>query len=290
MQIALIVLCTLFVMLLCYPLMLRSQTISDQFYRMGIIFDEVRKSGNVWKAIIEIIKPYMGNKLIDRFDQLLRVAGRPGNRTAEELILIYAGIVVALLIVAFQLENAKEQAFALALMYPLAQISRLRKAKLKRQMEAEEATRIAKRQLILMLEQKIPVVEALEMMSKDQPGHFGETFRKHVDSINKDGKSLRAAMKEFREDYETRALTELCLALELSDEKSAEALADNIRRQTTDENNRMDEIVDSKQESGKNNMLLVVAVAVGWTFVGVIFFGFIGFKDNFQGAGGFLNF
>ncbi|MGP3788213.1 type II secretion system F family protein [Paenibacillus sp. 1A_MP2] len=290
MQLAIILLSVLFTLFLCYPLMLRSQTVSDQFYRMGLVFEEVRKSGNVWKAIIEIIKPYMGNKLIDRFDRLLRVAGRPGNRTAEELILVYAGIVVVLVIVAFQLENAKEQAFALALMYPLVQISRLRKAKLKRQIEAEEATRIAKRQLILMLEQKIPVVEALEMISKDQPGHFGETFRKYVEAIDKDGKSLRAAMKEFREDYETRALTELCLALELSDEKSAEALADMIRRQTTDENNRIDEIVDSKQESGKNNMLIVVAAAVAWTFAGVLFFGFIGFKDNFQGAGGFLNF
>lgn len=279
-----------FSMLLSYPLLRRSPVISDQFYKIGKTFEEMKSTGQWWKIFIEILKPYMGKKLVSRFDQLLRVAGRPGNRTAEELLVLYTAGVVVFVTVATQLENAKEAAIILALMFPMLQISRLRKTKLRRQLEAEEATRIMKRQFILMLEQKVPVMEALDMLSKDQPGHFGETFRNYVESINEGNVSLREGMRNFRDDYETRSLTELCMALELSDEKSAEALADMVRRQTKDENNRVDELVESKTESGKNSMMIVVAVAVAWTFVGVVFFGVIGFKDNFQGAGGFLNF
>lgn len=277
-------------LILCYPLLLRNIEFSDKVYRIKKAYAGMRESGENWNHFIKLISPKMNAGIVTKFDSFLRVAGRPGNRSAVELLILYSGTAIGLSLVATQLQEAKVEMVILALLFPAVQINRLNKKRLRRKMEAEEATRVMKRQLILMLQQKIPIVEALEMLSKDEPGTFGETFRNYMRSVSDREISLRTAMKEFRQDFEAQALTEMCLAIELSDEKSLETLADTIHRQTVDENKRIDDLLSNKNDATKNSMYVVVAVAAVWSVVGALYFGWFGFKDYFQGAGGFLFF
>lgn len=290
MQLIIIILAALFFFILCYPLLLLNTGFSDMVFRIKKSYKAMRESEQNWDYFIRLISPRMESSFITKFDNFLRVSGRPGNRSAVELLFIYCGITVALCLTATQLREAKVEMVILAFLVPYLQFSKLNKKRVRRQMEAEEATRIMKRQLILLLQQKVPVVEALEMLAKDEPGHFGETFREYMRAVSDREISLRTAMKEFRQDYDTQALTEMCLAIELSDEKSLETLADTIYKQTVDENNRTEDLLKSKSEATQNQMYMVVTVAVVWSLGGSLYFGWFGFKDYFQGAGGFLNF
>lgn len=290
----LIIFCGLSVLLvlaLAYPLLNKNTEISDRFYMLRESYRRIAVEGKnkQWVFAIKTVSPYMNKWMLGRLDRLLRLSGRKSGRTAEETLALYVLTVVPMMVVAWQLPNAKVQASILALFYPVIHMRGLMSRMQRRQIEAEEATRFMKRQLVLVLRQNVPVIEALHMMADDHPGEFGETFRKYLQQV-KDGKPLREAMKEFREEYETRSLDDLCLAVELSDLKTPEMLSEQLYNQTLDENARVDEFIDKKQESSKGMMLLVVAVAFVWTLALILYFAYYGFIDYFRGGGGFLNF
>ncbi|MFD2328751.1 type II secretion system F family protein [Cohnella sp. GCM10020058] len=294
MDLSLVLICGLFVLfvfILSYPLLVKNTEISDRFYMLRESYRKIAVDGKnkQWMFAVQRLTPYMHKKLLGQLDRLLRLSGRSSGRSAEEMLLIYVLTVVPLMVLATQLENAKIQAMIVALFYPALHIRRLITRKNRRQLEAEEATRFMKRQLVLILQQNIPVVEALHMMADDHPGEFGVTFRKYLQQID-DGRSLREAMKDFREEYETRSLDDLCLAIELADQKSPEMLAEQLYLQTQDENARVDEFIDKKKESSKGMMLLVVGISFVWTLGLIIYFAWYGFIDYFRGGGGFLNF
>ncbi|MFC5402931.1 type II secretion system F family protein [Cohnella soli] len=285
-----ILLSLLFVFLAALPLLNRNTQISDRFYSILLAYRNTSAEGKNrgWIFTVNSISPYMNKWLIGRLDRMLRLAGRKSGRTAEETLVIYAASVIPLLLLASQLEHAKTQAMIMALGYPIIQIRRLMTKGSRRQLEAEEATRFLKRQLALNLRQKIPTMDALWMMAKDHPGEFGETFRGYLEQIE-DGKPLRQAMKEFRSEYETRSLDDLCFALELSDTKTPEILANQIERQAMDENARVDEFIEKKRDSSKTTMLLIVGLSFVLTIAILVFFASYGFADYFRGGGGFLN-
>lgn len=289
--ILIVILVVVFILILAYPLVIKDTQVSDQFYMVLKLFRKISAEGKnrQWKFYVQGISPYMNRWAIGKLDRLIRLAGRPSGRTAEEMLIINVVIVVIALLAASQLENARIQGMILALGYPILSISRLKTKKDRRQLEAEEATRFLKRQLVLVLRQQVPVMEALRMMTRDQPGNYGETFRDYLDQVD-DGKSLRMAMKGLREEYETRALDDLCLAVELSDLKSPEMLAEQLYLQTLDENARVDEFIEKKRDSTKGMMMLVVGVSFIWTLAVCVFFAYFGFTDYFRGSGGFFNF
>jgi Flp pilus assembly protein TadB len=289
----LIVACLLSVLLVfvvAMPFLLRNTNFSDQVYILLKSYRRMTAAGGHRPVmfIVQSLKPYMSKWALRKLERLLRLSGKSG-RTAEELFLYYILVMFPTLFIASQLQHAKIQAMILAFGVPLLHIRRLYSAAIKRQLEAEEATRFLKRQLVLVLRQNVPVMDALDMMANGHPGEFGETFNRCLRKIH-DGTSLRQGMKELREEYETRSLDDLCLAIELSDSKSPETLADNIYLQTMDENARVDEFIDKKKESSNKMMMVVIALGFIWTLAVFIYFAWYGFMDYFRGRGGFLNF
>lgn len=283
-QLILIVLSILLVGILAFPLISRT----DSAYLFLNTYKNSSIKGNPWNFAVKKLTPRLNVIGLGTLDRLLRLSGNTTGRSAAEWLLIYLAVLIPGMFMAATLPNARTAAVILVLLIPYSSINRLRTKAQRRKLEAEEAARFMKRQIAVILRQKVPVIEALQMISDDMPGDFGEAFRRHLDEVS-DGKSLRVAMREFREEFEAVALETFCLAVELADAKSPEILADQLYRQVLDENNRMEEFIEQKKESTNNRMILVVAVSFVWTLAVIGFFAYYGFTDTYR-DGGFLFF
>jgi Flp pilus assembly protein TadB len=281
---------TLFVFLLCWPLLKRKLFfIHDKLYLWQEEYRKMEGKGKrkALRFVTQKIEPWIGKGLILRMDRLLRLSGNPWRITGSELIVLEGIGVIVSVYVCTALDQARGATFLLCLLVLAMPIRRLMTKVKRRQMDAALTIRFLKRRLNTQLKMNVHIQDALVQMANIAPGEFGDVFR-HMIHRMEQGESMREVMQELRREYEVRELDDFCLAIGLSDEKTSTILIDLLDKQILEETHRMDEFIAYQTDIVKPKLLGIASLTFLFTILLAGYFAYTAIVDQYQSGNYFF--
>ncbi len=260
-----------------WPVVARMDTyVGDTFYRVRIAYRKLGGKSTLQKMktlVYHYIEAVIPKEWLAPLERILTLAGRPGGRSAIDVILMQLGVTIGMVLFGMW---AKKTSPILLILLAVAIITTPWRRWLgriqARRLSASEQIRPLKRRFVSLLRMGTPFEESLRIISREAQGDFGEVFRKRMRDAKTRG--IPQALTDLQREFKVQELTRFIQAIRTAEKGSMSALAEIVEKQVRDETAKMDDFIERKKSSVKTRMGIFAAIAFAYMGVFVIYFGY----------------